>query len=246
MIVCRSCGRNPASEVIGYCKECIIRYWERLKSKLLEVHAKSRERFGLPPRIPKKGIPCTLCANECRIPKGKLGYCGLRKNENGRLVHLAGIPERGLLEYYYDPLPTNCVAAWCCAERNTRGKLNLAIFYGACSMNCLYCQNWQFKFLTRALKPLYSSKAIYEKVTQDVACMCFFGGDPAPQLLHALDVARLIVESKRSVRICLETNGLENSALLKRFASYVIESGGTIKIDLKIFSPELSLSLIHI
>lgn len=232
-----------ASEIIGYCKSCIVEHWKELETELLGLHARSRKKFGLPPKIPRKGIPCALCANGCRIPNGRLGYCGLRKNENGKLLHLAGIPEKGLLKYYYDPLPTNCVASWCCAERDTRGKSNLAIFYGACSMNCLFCQNWHFRFLTKEMTSFYSSKAVYEKVTDDVACICFFGGDPAPQLLHAIDVAKLVMESKKPVRICLETNGLENSAMLKRLANYVIESGGTIKIDLKFFSPELSMAI---
>ena len=57
------------------------------------------------------------------------GYCGLRTVRSGKLVHLAGTPERGLLYWYRDPLPTNCVADWVCEGGQHRGCHNLAVFY---------------------------------------------------------------------------------------------------------------------
>jgi len=34
----------------------------------------------------KKGIKCKVCLFECSIPEGKVGACGVRKNENGELI----------------------------------------------------------------------------------------------------------------------------------------------------------------
>jgi len=52
-----------------------------------------------------------------------------------------------------DSIPTNCVADWVCSATTGRGcpkyantplgeegYYNLAVFYGACSLDCLYCQ----------------------------------------------------------------------------------------------------------
>jgi len=74
----------------------------------------------------------------------------------GRLV---GISSReGKLLWYHDPLPTNCVGDWVCAGGTGAGYpeyayssgpecgyKNLAVFFNACSFNCLYCQNWHFR-----------------------------------------------------------------------------------------------------
>jgi len=64
---------------------------------------------------------------------------------------------RDKLSWYHDPLPTNCVGDWVCAGGTgagfpeyahspgpEHGYSNLAVFFHACSFNCLYCQNWTF------------------------------------------------------------------------------------------------------
>jgi len=79
------------------------------------VQAESRAEFDLPLRPPRHpdGVRCVLCSNECVIGEDERGYCGLRTvlpSVAGKLVHLSGTPERGLLHWYRHPLPTNCVA----------------------------------------------------------------------------------------------------------------------------------------
>ena len=238
------------------CKDCIIENWDKAKAILGEIHSKSRKDFSLPEKIPKKGILCGICANNCKIPEGKFGFCGLVKNENNRLIRFAGIPQKGLLEYYFDAHPTNCVASWQCAASGKGypkfsyskdceyGYYNMAVFYGACSMNCLFCQNWSFKELTKNLSPLISAEELANAIHEKVSCVCFFGGDPSPQIVHAIATAKIAREkTKRILRFCLETNGLENQKLLKKFAEISLESGGTIKFDLKFFSEELSIAI---
>jgi pyruvate formate lyase activating enzyme len=154
-------------------------------------------------------------------------------------VRLAGAPEKGLLNWYYDPLPTNCVNAWFCPASSEEGK-NLSVFYGACSFSCLFCQNWHYKYLTEKLEPLVSARELARKVDEKTRCICFFGGDPSPQILHTIETAKLL---KDKIRICLETNGMENPLLLKKIAKLCFESGGTIKFDLKFWSEKLSIAL---
>ena len=259
IVKCEICGKERIlSERIGVCKDCIIHRWEKVEEKIKEIHAEARRRFGLPEEIPraKEGVRCGICANDCRIPEGELGFCGLTKNEKGKLIRLAGTPGKGLLEYYYDPHPTNCVASWCCAASGKGypkfsystgieyGYYNLAVFYGACSFDCLFCQNWHFREMSKRLFPLVSAEELANAITPEVSCVCFFGGDPAPQLPHAIETCKIGREKKRGIlRFCLETNGSENPKLLKKFAEISFESGGTIKFDLKFFEEKLSLAL---
>jgi pyruvate formate lyase activating enzyme len=83
------------------------------------------------------------------------------------------------------------------------GYKNLAVFYNACSFNCLYCQNYHFKehtFSSRA----FSAKELASRVDEKTTCICYFGGDPTPQILHAIKASKLALKqaSGRILRIC--------------------------------------------
>jgi len=164
------------------------------------------------------------------MAEGDTGYCGLRYNENGALRHLAGTPAKGLLHWYYDPLPTNCVADWVCEGHRHYGYNNLAVFYGACTFNCLFCQNWHYRQMS-PLKPGLSASELAACADGRTFCVCYFGGDPTPQIAHALAASRLL--AARGVHICWETNGSVHPALLDQMVELSLRSGGCIKFDLK-------------
>jgi pyruvate formate lyase activating enzyme len=181
-------------------------------------------------------------------------------NDGGRLVRSGGTDEQGVLEWYYDSLPTNCVSWWFCPGCTGSGYpkyaykpgaeygySNLAVFYGACSFDCLFCQNWHYRNLPVKRKPGMSAEALAFKADKHVSCMCYFGGDPSPQLPHSLEVSRIALEKarveRRILRICWETNGYMNSKLAEQAAEYALESGGNIKFDLKAWSEEVNIAL---
>ena len=39
-------------------------------------------------KIDDKKVRCSLCSHKCKISEGKVGVCGVRKNENGKLYTL--------------------------------------------------------------------------------------------------------------------------------------------------------------
>ncbi|MHA1595461.1 MAG: radical SAM protein [Candidatus Baldrarchaeia archaeon] len=261
---CKVCGKKSIliAEVLGVCGECIRENPESALPYAREAHAYSKRMFNLPSEPPrdKNGVKCGMCVNQCQIPEGGLGFCGLVKNVGGKLVRLAGTPEKGLLEWYYDPLPTNCVAYFVCpgctgagypkyAYRNGPevGYENLAVFYGSCTFDCLFCQNWHFRDLTAKLRPLMSAKELASKVNKRVSCICYFGGDPSSQMLHALRTSELAIERAKQwngiMRICWETNGTMNWRLLEKAAELSFESGGCIKFDLKAWTESINIAL---
>jgi pyruvate formate lyase activating enzyme len=260
MGVCKICKKESEfiSSFLGLCRECILTEKDA-KKICLEAHARSRREFNLPEKIPKSknGIKCGICGNNCKIGLNEKGFCSLVENVNGKLIRHAGTPEKGLCEWYYDPHVTNCVASWVCAASGKGypkysyskgpeyGFYNLAVFYGACNFNCLFCQNWHFRENLKSLTPLISAEELASQVNEKVSCICFFGGDPGPQLIHAIETSRIALENSkgRILRVCLETNGNLNKNLLKKFARLSFESGGTIKFDLKAFSEPISFAL---
>jgi len=88
-----------------------------------------------------------------------------------------------------------------------------------------------------------------EELTQAVddrtSCICFFGGDPTPQLPHAIKVSQKSIERAkgRILRICWETNGSMNPDLLKVMVDLSVSSGGCIKFDIKAWDGSLHTAL---
>jgi pyruvate formate lyase activating enzyme len=246
---CALCGRRShlIAAHLGVCGACIRDRPDEARPLYEAAHARSRLEFGLAPLPPRtqEGVTCTLCAHHCRLGEEERGYCGLRVAHRGRLVHLAGTPARGVLHWYRDPLPTNCVAMDVCSGRGRHGYHNLAVFYGSCTLNCLFCQNWHFRDLLPT--PAEVARAVCKGAgppeggisAADLAaaandrtyCVCFFGGDPSSQMPHALAAARLLAE--RGVTICWETSGSANPRLMDRAVALSLATGGTVKFDLK-------------
>jgi pyruvate formate lyase activating enzyme len=255
MAVCGLCGTDSrvVSARMGYCGPCLADQYDRIRTDIEQVHIQSRAAFGLPLSVPvhAKGLACDRCVNQCRIPPGETGFCGLRKNRDSRLI--GGDAESGRVSWYHDPLPTNCVADPVCpggtgsghpvyahVKGPEHGWNNLAVFYEACAFNCLYCQNWSFKRKTKQPGEIKSSR-LAEAVRHDTSCICYFGGDPGPQAVHALETARMAREANpdRILRICWETNGSASPPVIRRMVETSLESGGIVKFDLKAFSSGL-------
>ncbi|UCF07545.1 MAG: radical SAM protein, partial [Thermoplasmata archaeon] len=126
-----------------------------------------------------------------------------------------------------------------------RGYDNLAVFYGACTFDCLFCQNWHYRLNTKKLAPAMSAAELASNVKEDTSCICYFGGDPTAQVAHAISASKIALENNRGriLRICWETNGTMNTPYLKAAAALSLESGGCIKIDLKAWDESLSQAL---
>jgi len=102
---------------------------------------------------------------------------------------MGGSPQEAAVSWYYDPLPTNCVADWVCAGGSgtgypqwayqpgaEHGYMNLAVFYEACTFDCLFCQNWHYreqnrKRILRTCWETNGSMNPREHIPND----CFFG-----------------------------------------------------------------------
>lgn len=260
---CSVCGATSVtlSAKLGVCQDCIFSRTDEALSVVSENRKKYRKKYSLPLEPPRTtgGLLCGDCVNNCVLGEGERGFCNLVENRDNKLVRLAGDGAGGLFGFYYDPLPTNCVAAPYCAGCSESGypkysvkkgaeigQNNLAVFYQACTFDCLFCQNYQYRQETHSSKPR-KPEILVNAVKKDTTCICFFGGDPAAQIQHSNVVGKLArekaQEENRILRICWETNGSAHPKYLKESAKIALESGGCIKVDLKTFDEPLNQAL---
>ena len=259
MGTCNYCQNSARtiSNAIGFCGDCIKTHFDAVWPQIKKVHNHSRRAYGLPEDPPHAadGIPCELCVHRCRIPERGTGFCGFRRVQNGKIR--GGRPHEGNLYYYYDPLPTNCVGDFVCpggtgcgypryavSKGPEYGHKNLAVFYHACAFNCLYCQNYHFKMRTFSYKKI-SAKKLAKAADEKTTCICYFGGDPTPQILHAIKTSKMAIKDAngRILRICWETNGAMQEPFLTMMADLSLKSGGCIKFDLKAWNEGIHYAL---
>jgi pyruvate formate lyase activating enzyme len=205
-----ACGSKIYSKTLPLCPECAR------SDKAVELASILHLQRDV------KVKSCKLCSNECR------GFA------------LCGKPPYGLLEYYEDPLPTNCCNAWFCKGSKMFGT-NLAVFYYGCNFDCLFCQNWSHKKFEFG-RVVELNELIDAAMRERVRCICHFGGSPEPQLPFALKFSRKVME-RRDVMICWEWNGSGNKSLAMKAAELSHRSGGTVKFDLKAWNENLHLLL---
>lgn len=242
------------SSALGFCVECIRKDFQLISSEIFNLHRQLRKEDGLPEEIPHSdcGIGCGICGNSCVLGVGEIGYCGLKIGEKDRIGFISGTQKQARVSWYLDPLPTNCVSDWVCAgcsgsgfpeysstEGPEYGYYNLAVFYEACSFDCLFCQNWHYR---RRHSKGHEPQEVVSEISRKVSCICFFGGDPGPQVIHALSIARL-ARRNQNLRICWETNGNISDKYLHAIINESLTSGGTIKVDVKAWSEAVNYAL---
>ena len=111
------------------------------------------------------------------------------------------------------------------------------MFFGACTLDCLFCQNHSFRSLSVRSDPLISPDDLSAVVTRRTRCVCYFGGDPSSQMPYALAASRRLAQ--KGLAVCFETNGLGHEKLMQQAAELALATRGTVKFDLKAFDSVL-------
>jgi len=78
-------------------------------------------------------VRCHLCPHQCVIAPGKVGVCGVRKNENGMLISLV---YDKIIALHVDPIEKKPLF------HVYPGSASLSIATGGCNFHCEFCQNY--------------------------------------------------------------------------------------------------------
>jgi pyruvate formate lyase activating enzyme len=171
-------------------------------------------------------VQCMLCPNQCSIAPGKQGICGVRQNENGKLLSLiygscssvAADPVEKKPLYHFYP-----------------GSAVLSFGSVGCSFRCEHCQNYQISMASPGKFGLQEiSPEDVPGMAMDQGCRGVAWTYNEPTIWHEYtrDTAKLV--KKAGLYTAYVTNGYIQEEPLKELAGYL----DAMNIDVKAFTEE--------
>ena len=170
-------------------------------------------------RLEDKKIKCVLCPQSCQISEGKTGFCGVRKNIDGRLYSLSYAQISSIA---LDPIEKKPLYHY-----HPRESI-LSIGTKGCNLRCGFCQNWSISQDTD--RP--TQRVTCEEIIKKAGDCHSFGiaytyNEPLIWYEFVLDTAKLA--KKQGLENVLVTNGFINMEPLKNILPFI----DAMNIDLK-------------
>jgi pyruvate formate lyase activating enzyme len=176
--------------------------------------------------IEDKKVQCNLCSHNCKINEDKLGICGVRKNEKGRLYtliygsasSLSADPIEKKPLYHFHP-----------------GTYAFSMGTVGCNFKCSHCQNYSIStadpdsFLLREITPEDVVNLAKEHSCQGVS---YTYNEPTIWHEFCLDSAKLV--KKAGLYTCYVTNGYIREEPLKELSCCL----DAMNIDVKAFTED--------
>jgi len=168
-------------------------------------------------------VKCSLCHQQCRIRPGKRGICGVRENQNEKLMTLV---YGSLVAANADPIEKKPFYHF------LPGSLSYSIATAGCNFRCLHCQNADISQLPRETGQIPGEFVSPESV---VARACALGcqsiaytyTEPTIFFEYAFDVATLA--HKAGLKNVFVSNGYMGEEAVQK----IIPLLDGINIDLK-------------
>ncbi|MCX8190871.1 MAG: AmmeMemoRadiSam system radical SAM enzyme [Candidatus Aenigmarchaeota archaeon] len=174
-------------------------------------------------------IQCLACRRKCLLEKGQVGFCGVRKNVNGRLkllvyslpsaVNIDPIEKKPLFHFY-------------------PGSLALSIGTSGCNFACKFCQNYDLSQRIEIEGERLSPSALVKiGMKYNVKVFSYTYNEPTIFIEFAYEIGRLA--RKKGMKNTFVTNGYQTEEaieLMKKFIDAVtvdFKANGDPKFYLK-------------
>lgn len=186
-------------------------------------------------KLPHNRVQCQACAWQCRIAEGKVGVCGVRLNQKGKLfltvygqavgMHLDPVEKKPLFHF----LP---------------GSTALSFGTVGCDFGCLFCQNWhmsqtpknhqnELQEIITSQSQNWSPKQIVDTALKlGARSIAYTYNEPAIFVEYAHDTA--VLAHKAGLKNIFVSNGYESQESL----AYLDGLLDAINIDIKAFSED--------
>ncbi len=169
---------------------------------------------------------CNLCPHNCLINNGKRGICGVRKNEQGKL--LAETYKRASA-LGFDPIEKKPLYHFC------SGDIILSLGSLGCNLSCIFCQNCdisQSDFDNFPYLQHYTPQEVVEmavKRSNNIG-IAFTYNEPTVFYEYMYETAKLA--KNKNLRTVMVTNGYINHNPLKELLPFM----DAFSVDLKGFT----------
>jgi pyruvate formate lyase activating enzyme len=175
-------------------------------------------------------VRCNVCLWRCVINPGKVGVCGVRQNEDWKIVPLnyarvssiAADPIEKKPLYHFFP-----------------GSSVLSFGGVGCNFHCVHCQNWEIACaedaasLQQGLSKVTPDKAVSMAINQRCAGLAWTYNEPAIWLEYTLDSARLA--RRKGLYSVYVTNGYATPEALDAIGPYL----DAWRVDVKGFTDKV-------
>lgn len=169
----------------------------------------------------KNTVICDLCPQNCIIGKGKIGFCGSRKNIDGKLYTLNyGRP----IAIQIDPIEKKPLYHF------YSGSDILSVGTVGCNFECQFCQNHQISrnpVATNTTQYYSPSEIVDIAIEKQCPSIAFTYNEPTIFGEYLLDIAK--IAKKRGLKTVMVTNGYINQDPLKEIYQYI----DAANVDLK-------------
>lgn len=171
-------------------------------------------------------VICLLCPKTCRIKNNEVGFCGVRKNINGKLISLV---YNRPIAINIDPMEKKPLYHFYPNEKI------LSIGTYGCNLDCLNCQNYDIthvKFDFSLCYNLNSEDIINIAKKNNLKFIAYTYNEPTVFFEYMLDIAKLAKEN--GIKNVMVTNGYINNKPLKMLIEYI----DAFNVDVKSFNEE--------
>ncbi|MEA2063390.1 MAG: AmmeMemoRadiSam system radical SAM enzyme [Gemmatimonadota bacterium] len=165
-------------------------------------------------------LHCLLCPHSCKISEGKVGLCGVRRHENGRLVSLT---YEKVTSFSLDPIEKKPLYHF------HPGMDILSVGTVGCNFKCFFCQNWEISQAGATLHTLSVDQLVSSVDRDNNVGVAFTYNEPVIWYEYIIDCARLLKE--KGFKVVLVTNGYINPEPLEELLPLI----DAMNVDLKAF-----------
>jgi pyruvate formate lyase activating enzyme len=183
---------------------------------------KKEARFWQP--LENNKVQCLLCPHTCKINTNKRGICGVRENEDGKLVSLISGSCSSIAD---DPIEKKPLYHF------YPGSLVLSLGSVGCTFRCAHCQNYSISTATPDegyLQEVSPEDSVV--LAKDHGCRGIAWTYNEPTIWHEYAFDTMQRAKKEGLYTVYVTNGYINEAPLKELSLYL----DAMNIDVKAFT----------
>ncbi len=176
-------------------------------------------------------LNCHVCNRQCVISEGKVGFCGMRQNDNGKMYSLNYASASSVA---VDPIEKKPLYHF------YPGSLSFSLGSVGCNFRCPYCQNWSIsqatleEIGTNDILPEDAIKMALENHCQSIS---WTYNEPTMWFEYTYDSAKLA--QKNDLKTVYVTNGYMSQECLDIIAPYLDAANVDLKGMSDIFYKEL-------